>query len=39
MYVYMYMNDKYTVAIVRHTRREHRIALQMVVSHHVVTGN
>jgi hypothetical protein len=30
---------KYTVAVFRHTRRGHRIQLQMVVSHHVVAGN
>ena len=29
---------KYTVAVFRHTRREHWISLQMVVSHHVVAG-
>jgi len=30
---------EYTVAIFRHTRRGHRISLQMVVSHHVVAEN
>jgi hypothetical protein len=29
---------EYTVAVFRHTRREHQIPLQMVVSHHVVAG-
>jgi hypothetical protein len=29
---------KYTVAVVRHTRRGHQISLQVVVSHHVVAG-
>jgi hypothetical protein len=28
-----------TVALFRHTRKGHWILLQMVVSHHVVTGN
>jgi len=28
-----------TAAVFRHTRRGHRISLQMVVSHHVVAGN
>jgi hypothetical protein len=27
-----------TVAVFRHSRREHQISLQMVVSHHVVAG-
>jgi hypothetical protein len=48
MYVCMYMCVciyniynvyEYTVAVFRHTRRGHRIPLQMVVSHHVVAGN
>jgi hypothetical protein len=30
---------EYTEAVFRHTRRGHRIPLQMVVSHHVVAGN
>jgi hypothetical protein len=30
--------SKYTVAVFRHTRRECQISLQMVLSHHVVTG-
>jgi hypothetical protein len=29
---------EYTVAVFRHTRRGHRIPLQMVVSHYVVAG-
>jgi hypothetical protein len=29
---------EYTVDVYRHTRREHQIPLQMVVSHHVVLG-
>jgi hypothetical protein len=35
-YFYVY---EYTAAVSRHTRRGHRIPLQMVVSHHVVAGN
>ena len=30
---------KYILAVFRHTRREHWIPLQMVVSHHVVVRN
>jgi hypothetical protein len=30
---------EYTIAVFRHTRRGHQILLQMVVSHHVVSGN
>jgi hypothetical protein len=30
---------EHTIAVFRHTRRGHRISLQMVVSHHVVAGN
>jgi hypothetical protein len=30
---------EYTVAVFRHSRREHQIPSQMVVSHHVVAGN
>jgi hypothetical protein len=30
---------EYTVVLFTHTRRRHRILLQMVVSHHVVVGN
>jgi hypothetical protein len=30
---------KYTVTVFRNTRRGHRISLQIVVSHHVVSGN
>jgi hypothetical protein len=30
---------KCTVAVFRHTRRQHRIPLQMFVSHHVVVWN
>jgi hypothetical protein len=29
---------KYTVAVFRHTRREHQISLWVVVSYHVVAG-
>jgi hypothetical protein len=30
---------EYTVAVFRHSRRGHRIQLQVVVSHHVVAEN
>jgi hypothetical protein len=30
---------KYTIAVLRHTRRGHQVPLQQVVSHHVVAGN
>jgi hypothetical protein len=33
------ITHKYTVAVSQHTRREHQISLQVVVSHHVVAGN
>jgi hypothetical protein len=34
--IYLFYVCDYTVAVFRHTRREHWIPLQMVVSHHVV---
>jgi hypothetical protein len=37
--IYLFYICKYTVAVFRHTRRGHWISLQMVVSHHVGTGN
>jgi hypothetical protein len=37
--VYLFYVYEYTEADFRHTRREHQILLQMVVSHHVVAGN
>ena len=37
--IYLFIVCEYTVAVFRHTRRGHRIPLQMVVSHHVVAGN
>jgi hypothetical protein len=37
MYIYLFI-CKYTVAVFRHSRRGSQISLQMVVSHHVVTG-
>ena len=37
--IYLFNVYEYTVAVFRHTRRGHRIPLQMVVSHYVVTGN
>jgi hypothetical protein len=36
--MYLFYAYLYTVAVLRHTRRGHWIALQMVVSHHVVAG-
>jgi hypothetical protein len=30
---------EYTLAVLRHIRREHQIPLQMVVSYHMVAGN
>jgi hypothetical protein len=33
---YVYENN---VAVFRHTRRGHKVSLQMAVSHHVVAGN
>jgi hypothetical protein len=35
---YLFHRREYTVDLFRHTRRGHRILLQMVVSHHVVAG-
>jgi hypothetical protein len=35
---YLFYVSKYTVAVFRHTKRGRLISLQMVVSHHVVTG-
>jgi hypothetical protein len=37
--IYLFYVREYTVAFFRHTRREHQIPWQMVVSHHVVAGN
>jgi hypothetical protein len=37
--IYLFNVYEYTVAVFRHTRREHQISLQMTVSHHVVAGN
>jgi hypothetical protein len=37
--IYLFYVYEYIVAVFRHTRREHGIPLQMVVSHHVVAGN
>ena len=35
----IYFIYEYTVTVFSHTRRQHQIPLQMVVSHHVVAGN
>jgi hypothetical protein len=37
--IYLFHVCGYTVPVFRHTRRGHRIPLQMVVSHHVIAGN
>jgi hypothetical protein len=37
--IYIFIVYEYNVAVFRHTRRRHKILLQMVVSHHVVAGN
>ena len=34
--IYLFYVYEYTLAVFRHTRRGHRITLQMVVSHHEV---
>jgi hypothetical protein len=36
--IYLFIICEHTVAVFRHTRRGHQITLQMVVSHHVVSG-
>ena len=36
--IYLFTICKYTVAVLRYSRRRHQISLQMVVSHHVVAG-
>jgi hypothetical protein len=37
--IYLFYVFGHTVVVFTHTRRGHRIPLQMVVSHHVVAGN
>jgi hypothetical protein len=36
--IYLFIIYKYTVAVLRHTRKGHQISLQMVVSHHAAAG-
>jgi hypothetical protein len=36
--VYLFYVYEYIIALFRHTRKGHKIPLQMVVSHHVVAG-
>jgi hypothetical protein len=36
--IYLFIICKYTVAVLRHSRRGSQILLWMVVSHHVVAG-
>ena len=38
VFIYLFYLYEYTVAV-RHTRREHQIPLQMVLSYHVGAGN
>ena len=38
-FIYLFCLYKYSVAVLRHTRRGHQIPLQMIVSHHLVAGN
>ena len=38
-FIYSFNVYEYTVAVLRRTRRGHRIPLQMIVSYHVVAGN
>jgi len=37
-YIYLFYVCEYTVHLFKHTRRRHRILLQMVVIHHVLLG-
>jgi hypothetical protein len=37
-FVYLFIICKYTVAVLRHSRRGSQTLLRMVVSHHVVAG-
>ena len=39
IYLFLFYVYEYTVAVFRHTRTGHQIPSQMVVSHHVVSGN
>ena len=36
--IYLFIICKYTVAVLRYSRRGHQISLQMVVSYHAVAG-
>jgi hypothetical protein len=36
--IYLFIICKYTIAVLRYSRRGHQISLWMVVSHHVVAG-
>jgi hypothetical protein len=36
--IYLFIVCKYTVAVLRYSRRGHQVSLWMVVSHHVVAG-
>jgi hypothetical protein len=37
-FIHLFIYYKYTVAVLRHSRRGSQISLRMVVSHHVVAG-
>jgi hypothetical protein len=36
--IYLFIICKYTVAVLRYSRRGHQISLRMVMSHHEVAG-
>jgi hypothetical protein len=38
LFIYLFIICKYTVAVLRYSRRGHQISLWIVVSHHVVAG-
>ena len=38
LFIYLFIVCKYTVAVLRHSRRGSQISLRMVMSHHVVAG-
>jgi hypothetical protein len=38
LFIYLFIICKYTVAVLRHSRRGSQISLRIVVSHHVVAG-
>jgi hypothetical protein len=38
LFIYLFIICKYTVTVLRYSRKGHQISLRMVVSHHVVAG-